>query len=159
GDRAAAGRRGTDRQVLLEGRRALDRGLIDLLVLIDVVRPTVTAHRALEGAGGGRGAVVVLHDVVLDQRVGRPAVQGDQRGAARGTEAAGEADGVAAAGVPADAGDEVADAAPGARIAGAGVQRDAGRALAVGPHLEVVAAVGAGLVRADLRRGTRGTGG
>src|SRR4029077_10763496 len=136
-----------------------DGGLVDLLVFVDVVGGAVAGHLAHVGAGGGWGAVVVLHDVVLDQGVGGPAVEGDQGGAAGGVEVGGEGDGVVGAGVPADAGDEVADAAPGGGVAGGGVQGDAGGALAGGPHLVVVAAVGAGLARTEGRRGVGGAGG
>src|SRR5581483_707766 len=41
GDGPAAGGRRADRQVLLEGRGALDGGLVDLLMLVDVVRAAV----------------------------------------------------------------------------------------------------------------------
>src|SRR6185437_6256470 len=117
GDGAAAGRRGTDRQVLLEGTVvALDAGLVDLLVLVDVVRAAVTGHLPHVRAGRVRRAAVVLLHVVLDQRIGRPPIQRDQCGSAGGAKASVETDRVVAAGVPADAGDEVTDAAPPGRV-------------------------------------------
>jgi hypothetical protein len=67
--------------VLPEGGRALDRGLVDLLVLPDVVNGTVASDGAdllaLSGAGTVAGEFL---DVVLDQRVGGPAVDGDENG-------------------------------------------------------------------------------
>ncbi len=88
GDGPAAARRGPDRQVLPEGRGALDGGLVDLLVLDDGVRAAVAGHRAHVLARVVGRADVVIDDVVLDQRVGRPAVERQQVGAAVGVEAA-----------------------------------------------------------------------
>src|SRR5262249_42728053 len=112
-DGPAAPRRGPYRQVLVEGRGALDGGLVDLLVLGDVVRAAVAGDLAHEGTGPVGRAHPVLDDVVLDQRVGRPAVERHQAGPAGRVEAAGVADRAAGtARVPADAADPVADAAP-----------------------------------------------
>lgn len=66
--------------VLVEGRRARDAGLVDALRAVDVVRAAV-GHDGAE-RGGARAGVVgpeVLDDVVLDQRAGRPAVDGEVR--------------------------------------------------------------------------------
>lgn len=71
--------------VLPEGGSALDRGLVDLLVLPDVVGGAVAGDGAdllaLRAAGAVGG--VLLH-VVLDQGVGGPSVDGDEDGACGG---------------------------------------------------------------------------
>lgn len=72
-----------DRNVLVEGRCALNRGLVDLLVLPDVVSTAVTINRAQVGTHG-LVAVVSLHDVVFHQRVGAPAVHGEDTDALGG---------------------------------------------------------------------------
>src|SRR6202021_2093224 len=91
GDGAAAARRGSVLQVLLEGAGvAGDAWLVDLLVLVEVERAAVARDLALVRAGGVRRAGVVLGDVVLDERVCRPAVERYQRGPAGGAEAVGE---------------------------------------------------------------------
>src|SRR6185437_6978784 len=111
GDGPAGGVALADGQVLLEGAAvAGNAGLVDLLVLVDVVRGAIAGHGAHEGAERRAAALVVLDDVVLDQRVGRPAVQRRQRGAGGGIEATAEVHRLIAARLPADAGDEVADA-------------------------------------------------
>src|ERR1700761_9787024 len=85
-------------QVLLESRGAHDGRLVDLLMLVRVVGVPVAAHTALERCIG-RVQRPNLGDVVFDQRVGRPPVDG------YGVVAAGGADVVAdthiAAGPPA----------------------------------------------------------
>lgn len=75
------------RNVLVEGGGAHDGGLVDLLVRVDVVDGTVAGHTAHPGSQHRAHAVaVVLSDVVLDQRVGGPAVDGgeDRAGCSRG---------------------------------------------------------------------------
>src|SRR6202034_1963881 len=136
GDGPAALGRGPYGQVLFEGRGPVDGGLVDLLVLVDVVRSAVAGDLAHVRACRVRRAGVVLLDVVLDERVGRPAVERYQRGA-RGAETTGEAHRGVAAGVEANAGDEVAHVAPRGGVAVARVQRDAGRPGARGVHLVV----------------------
>jgi hypothetical protein len=112
-DGPAGSRRVANRQVLPEGLGALDGGLVDLLVLDDGVRAAVAGHGAHDLTGAVRRATPVFDHVVLDQRVGRPAVERDQGGAAAVLEAAGVLDRAAgAARVPADTGDEVADVVP-----------------------------------------------
>jgi hypothetical protein len=82
--------------VLPEGRGALDRGLVHLLVLPDVVGRAVAGDRAhLLALCGARTVARVLLDVVLDQRVGGPAVDGDQDGSALGAGGAVELDSTA----------------------------------------------------------------
>lgn len=76
------------RDVLVEGRRALDGRLVGARVLVDVVGGAVAGEAALEGAAAvGR---VILLDVVLDQRAGGPAVHCEESGASAGREGAGE---------------------------------------------------------------------
>jgi hypothetical protein len=94
GDGAAAGALGLPvGDVLPEGGGALDGGLVDLLVLPDVVDGAVARHGAdllaLRAAGAVGG--VLLH-VVLDERVGGPAVDGDEDGAGVGARGAREVD-------------------------------------------------------------------
>jgi hypothetical protein len=56
----------------------LDRGLVDLLVLIDIVGGTVTGNSTLVGHAGARVVgTVVLKDVVLHERASGPAVNGE----------------------------------------------------------------------------------
>ena len=73
-----------DGDVLVEGCRTLDRRLVDLLVFIDGVRRAVARERALHGALASGAAAVTLLDVVLNERVFAPAVEGDEDGAGAG---------------------------------------------------------------------------
>lgn len=84
-NRAAAGARvAALRNVLRERRRAGNRRLVDLRVLPDIIDRAITLDGADLGALSGTLAVGgVLCDVVLDKRVARPAVDGDEDGAAR----------------------------------------------------------------------------
>lgn len=60
---------------LIEGGGASDRGLVDLLVLVDVIDRPVAGHSALQGALCRTLSVTgVLLDVVLDEWVARPSV-------------------------------------------------------------------------------------
>lgn len=82
-----------DGPVLLEGLGAVDGGLVGALGLGDLVRGAVGGERALDG--GLRGGIVgaeVLDDVVFDQRVAGPAVDGEVR-VAVGVVGAGVGDG------------------------------------------------------------------
>jgi hypothetical protein len=82
--RAARAVRLPDAPVLVERRRARDRRLVHALRLVNVVRAAVGGHGALVREPAGR--VVrpkVLGDVVLDERVRRPAVHGEVRVAGR----------------------------------------------------------------------------
>jgi hypothetical protein len=67
----------TNRPVLLEGRRTQDRRLVGAGRLQDVVGGAINGDRAL-GGRGRRGIVITeaLNNVVLDQRVGGPAIDG-----------------------------------------------------------------------------------
>lgn len=70
--------RGADGEVLLEGRRALDGGLVDLSVRVDVGGAAIARHGALvRRASGEVVGTVRFDDVVLDQRVGSPPVDGE----------------------------------------------------------------------------------
>ena len=70
--------------VLVEGRRALDRGLVSTSGLVDVVGGTIGGDGA--DGGTGRSSRVIFLDVVFDERTGGPAVDGEQRRAGRGGE-------------------------------------------------------------------------
>ena len=95
--------------VLPEGAGALDAGLVDLLVLPDVVHAAIAGHLADLLALSATGAVAgVLLDVVLDEGVGGPAVDGDENGARVGLSRALEADVAGGTGPPALTDDEVA---------------------------------------------------
>jgi hypothetical protein len=82
-----------DRPVLVEGLGAVNGGLVDALGLGDLVRGAISSDGALD-SGVGRGVVgaEVLNDVVLDQRVAGPAVDGEV-GVALGAVGAGVGDG------------------------------------------------------------------
>jgi hypothetical protein len=94
GDRAAGAWRVPDGDVLLEGRRALDRGLVGLLVLPDGVRAPVAGESTLLRAARGY-ALVGFHHVVLDERVGAPAVEGEAAESAVDVEGTAVGDGTA----------------------------------------------------------------
>src|SRR6185312_11359844 len=132
GDGAAGAPGLPDRPVLVERGGALDRRGVVPGRLVDVVGAAVAGDGALVGAGGPVAAPVV-GDVVLDQRIGGPAVQG-QVAVAGGVEAAGVGHRLTSAGAPALAGDEVPGVAPG-RAVGAGCsQRHGDRSGAIGPE-------------------------
>lgn len=80
--------------VLVKGGRALDGRLVDASVLPDGVSASVAGNGPLDGALCWV-VVVVLHDVVLHQRVGAPAVDGEQTGSAVDTKGAAKVDGPA----------------------------------------------------------------
>ena len=109
GDGAAAGPLALPvGDVLPEGAGALDAGLVDLLVLPDVVDAAVAGDAADLLALCATGTVAgVLLDVVLDEGVGGPAVDGDEDGASAGLGLALELDVAVGAGAPALADDEV----------------------------------------------------
>lgn len=54
----------------MEGRCALDGGLVGLLVLPDIVGRAVAGKGTLLGATGVVAVALVLNNVVLDERVG-----------------------------------------------------------------------------------------
>ena len=127
GDGAAGPLRLPDAPVLVEGLGAFDgRGVVPRR-LVDVVRAAVAGDGALVRSRGPVGAPVV-DDVVLDERVRRPPVEG-QVGVAGRVEAARVGHGPAAAVAPALAGDEVAGVAPGGAVVAAGAQGHGDRAL------------------------------
>jgi hypothetical protein len=94
GDGAAGSRGVPHGDVLVEGRCAHDGRLVDTLVLIDRVGPSIARDRPLHLAKGGR-AVGVLYDVVLNKGVGGPAIDGEEAGSARGRERTTKANGAA----------------------------------------------------------------
>ena len=68
--------------VLREGGGADNGRLVDLGVLPDVVAGAIASHRADLSALSGAGAVAgVLLDVVLNERILSPAIDGDKNGA------------------------------------------------------------------------------
>jgi hypothetical protein len=69
-----------DRDVLPEGRGALDGWLVDLLMLPDGVGGSISSVASDLLALGSTLAVAVLLDVVLNERVGGPAVDGNENG-------------------------------------------------------------------------------
>lgn len=63
---------------LLEGRRAINGGLVGAGRLEDVVGAAVSSDRALKGSGGrGVEGAVALDNVVLDQGAAGPAIDGE----------------------------------------------------------------------------------
>lgn len=77
-----------DRPILLKGGCALDRRSIDTRGLVDVVVGSVRVDSPYElGTAAGVVVAEVLKDVVLDERVRRPAVHG-QVGVTSGRERA-----------------------------------------------------------------------
>lgn len=81
------------RPVLVKGGRSDDGGLVDSLRAVNVVDAAVRRHLAqLGGAGGWVVGSKVLNNVVLDQRVLGPTVDGEVA-VAVGAVAAGEVDG------------------------------------------------------------------
>lgn len=167
GDGTARPLAGPHRPILVEGRGALDAGLVDTLGAVDVVGAAITADRA-EQRGSRRGVVraipphtlgpetqmgqgtqasedlpVVLNDVVLDQRVGGPSVHTQVSVSGR-VERARVVDGSGTTGVPALAGNKVATVGPLHRVGAAVAVLVVDGAAVVRPEGIVVAAVGAG---------------
>jgi len=106
GDGTAAAAGGTDGEVLVEGTGPLDGGLVDLLVLPDGVGSSVTLESALDGSLlGWVGSI--FHDVVLDEWVGGPAVDGEETNTTGDRERAREGDRRAITGRPSTAHDKV----------------------------------------------------
>ena len=96
-NRATTALRGADREPLSESRSTGNGRLVDTLRGVNVVSTAVGAESAFElGAAAGVVGAVVLHDVVLDQRVAEPAVEGEV-GVAAWVELSGVGDRVVAA--------------------------------------------------------------
>lgn len=82
-DRSASTCALADRDVLIEGRCTLDRGLIDLLMFPHGISTAIAGEGTLVGTDCLISGVD-LHNIVLNERVGRPAIDGkktDTRGA------------------------------------------------------------------------------
>lgn len=77
GNGTAAAARVSDRNVLLEGRGTLNRWLVGLLMLPNCVGSSIAGECALDGTLLGRVACI-FHDVVFDERVGSPTVDGQE---------------------------------------------------------------------------------
>ena len=133
-----------DRPVLVEGGGAIDGRLVVAGGLVDVVGGAVGGDGS-ETLGTGRRVVgaKVLDDVVLDERVAGPAVDGEVA-VARGVEGARVGDGASGTGVPALATDKVANVLPVHRVGTAVAVVVVDVAAAVGPEGVVEAVVGAG---------------
>jgi hypothetical protein len=81
GDGAAGSRGAPDGDVLVESRGAHDGRFVNTLILPDSVGRSIARDRPLHLTTGGRVAVV-LHDVILNERVGGPAVDREETGTA-----------------------------------------------------------------------------
>lgn len=118
------------RYVLPECAGSLDGGLVHLLVLPDIVDGAVTSNGADLCALSTAGAVGgVLLNVVFNERVCSPAVDGDENGSSGGGGRSIKGDVACCTSLPALADDEVACSREGhtvARVAGAEVDVAAG---------------------------------
>lgn len=77
-DRAAGAVSAADRPVLVKGGGSDDGRLVDTLGSVDVIDTAVRCNLTqLGGTGGWVVGSKVLNDVVLDERVARPAVDGE----------------------------------------------------------------------------------
>ncbi len=83
GAAASAGR--SDGDVLVEGCCPHDGRLVDTLVLPDRVGPSVASERPLDSALGW-GVQRVLYDIVLNQGIGGPAIDGEKTNSTSSTE-------------------------------------------------------------------------
>lgn len=90
-DRALCARGLAHRDVLIERRRTLDRGLVDPRILPDDISASVACQRTLLGAEAGRVGVV-FYDVVFYEGGGGPAVDGEEACSAGDGEGAAEVD-------------------------------------------------------------------
>lgn len=103
-----------DRPVLLKGRGAINGWLIVAGGLEDIIGAAIGGDAALLLCGrAGVVAAVCLDDVVLDERVAGPSVQGDVAVDVGSVPCAVVGHGFAASWVPALAGDEVVHVVPG----------------------------------------------
>jgi hypothetical protein len=82
----------SDGDILVECRCALNRRLIHTSILPDRVARPVTGDGAFLRAAGGK-AEVIFYDVILDKRVGAPAIDRKQASPAANTKVATEVDG------------------------------------------------------------------
>jgi hypothetical protein len=102
------------RPVLLKGRGTINRRLVGTGRLQDIIGATISSDAALLLCSrAGVVAAVCLDDVVLDERVARPSVQGDVAVDVGGVPRAVVSHGLAASRVPALAGDKVIHVVPG----------------------------------------------
>jgi hypothetical protein len=106
---------------LLESRRAINARLVGARGLQDIVGAAVGGDGTLFlSSRSGVVGTVGLDNVVLDQGVARPAVERDVAVDGSGVPGARVGDVADAAGVPALAGDKVADVRPGDVVLGVG---------------------------------------
>src|SRR5579875_554613 len=136
-------------EILVEGGRALDGGLVYLGVLVGFIDMAIAGHAALLRA---RNDGAELADVVLDERICGPAVDGDVVVAAGLPHVV--VDGAGTAGVPSLAAHHVVHAGPRDRIV-AGILRGKrhGCRPAAGVERVVVPVIRAGSVVLDRRLG------
>jgi len=114
GNRAANTLHLSDTPELLERLRAVDGRLVDPRCLVDVVCAAVRRDGTfLRGSRGWVVGAVGFDDVVLDERIACPAVERDVGVYVRGVPGTGVGYCATRAGVPAFAGDKVANVGPG----------------------------------------------
>ena len=87
----------TDGYILVESRCAFNRRFVGARVLPDSVGSAITGDRALHGTGLCQ-VYDVIDDIVLYQRIGRPAVYGQGRESGGDSEAASMGNGPSNAG-------------------------------------------------------------
>jgi hypothetical protein len=143
-DRSAGALVLTNRPVLLKGRGAIDRRLVGTGSLRNLVVAAVNVDRTLV-LGVGRRVVgtKVLNDIVLDERVAGPAVDGKVR-VAVGAVVARVGDGTGRSGVPSLSSDEVATRAPGDAVGSSVAVGVGDLGATVSPPGVVATVVGAG---------------
>jgi hypothetical protein len=142
-DRTAGALVLTNRPVLLKGRGAIDGRLVGTSSLGNLVRRAISGDGALV-LGVGRRVVgaEVLNDVVLDERVAGPAVDGEVR-VAVGAVGTRVGDGTGRSRVPSLSSNEVAARAPLDAVGSAGAVGVGSLGAIVGPPGVVAAVVGA----------------
>jgi len=96
----------SDGDVLVEGGSSLDRGLVDTLVFPDLVGAAIGCQRSLVGSSSA-DTNVGLHDVVLNEWVSGPSVDGERSQTAVNLERTRVGDWGSATWVPAYTDDEV----------------------------------------------------
>jgi len=144
GDRSAAALGAAHRPVLVEGRSPNDGWLVDALGLVDIVYRSVGGDGAFgRGAGGGVIGAKVLDDVVLDERIGRPTVDGKVTVAAR-CEGTAEVDRPSGTGIPTLSTNKVSACAPGHTVFTSSLIGISDGGTTISPEGVVVAVVGAG---------------
>jgi hypothetical protein len=136
---------GPHRPELLEGRRAVDRRLVDAGSLIDIISSAIRLNRALLRRSGRRVVRAIrLNDVVLDKGIARPAIERNVAVDASGIPGPRVVDDLSTAGIPALAGYEVAHVGPLDAVFAARLVVVVDGTFAVGPEGVEETVVGAG---------------